>query len=274
MGKIFAIGDLQGCFNQLEQLITKIGRANIEQLWLTGDLVNRGPQSLRVLRWCFANRHWIRVVLGNHDLHLLALSAGIRQARVDDTLQPILNASDKEELLRWLRQQPLAYHASGHLMVHAGLLPQWSVNHALELSHEISNHLQSENWREFLSTMYGNHPTDWNPRLRGADRSRVIINAMTRLRFCTESGSMEFATKEGSSSAPDGYKPWFKALSRHAENTNIVFGHWSTLGLTTENNLLGIDTGCVWGGKLTAIEITQSTIKQIVQVPGLTSIYT
>jgi bis(5'-nucleosyl)-tetraphosphatase (symmetrical) len=273
MGKIFAVGDVQGCFDQLQRLIKKIGRANIEQLWLTGDLVNRGPQSLEVLRWCFANRHWIRVVLGNHDLHLLALSAGIRQARADDTLKPILNAPDREELLGWLRYQPLAYHAHDHLMVHAGLLPQWSVDHAMELSGEVSKYLQSKNWREFLSTMYGNLPTDWNPKLRDADRARVIINAMTRLRFCTETGSMEFATKEGASSAPDGYMPWFKASSRKTEGTNIVFGHWSTLGLTNEKNLLGIDTGCVWGGKLTAIEITQSPVKQIVQTPGLTSIY-
>jgi bis(5'-nucleosyl)-tetraphosphatase (symmetrical) len=273
MRKTFAIGDVQGCFIQLEQLIKKIGRTNIEQLWFTGDLVNRGPQSLDVLRWCVANKHWIRVVLGNHDLHLLALSAEIRQARADDTLTPILNAPDKEELLGWLRQQPLAHHAKDHMMVHAGLLPQWSVAHALELSNEVSHRLKSDGWRDFLSTMYGNYPSDWHPYHRGSERARVVINAMTRLRFCTADGSMEFATTEGASAAPNGYFPWFRISSRFAEDTKLVFGHWSTLGLINENNLLGIDTGCVWGGKLTAIELTNSPSRQIVQVPGLSRTY-
>jgi bis(5'-nucleosyl)-tetraphosphatase (symmetrical) len=269
MAKIFAIGDVQGCFKQLEQLIEKIGRGNIEQLWLAGDLVNRGPSSLETLRWCVANQHWVRVVLGNHDLHLLAVAAAIRPARLDDTFTSILSAPDCDDLLTWLRQQPLAHCANEHLMVHAGLLPQWSSTHALELSEEVSKNLRSDDWVHFLSTMYGNYPTAWNPQLRGAERARVIINAMTRLRFCTPNGTMEFATKEGSKAAPPGYMPWFNVPHRAAEGTKIVFGHWSTLGLTNESNLLGIDTGCLWGGQLTAIEITQSAARQIVQVDGL-----
>jgi bis(5'-nucleosyl)-tetraphosphatase (symmetrical) len=269
MAKIFAVGDIQGCFTQLEQLIKKIGRHNIAQLWLTGDLVNRGPQSLETLRWCKVNKDWVKVVLGNHDLHLLAVSAGIRPARYDDTLDPILRAPDREELLAWLRRQPLVYAAQQHLMVHAGLLPQWSAAHALELSNEVSNNLRGDDWANFLSTMYGNLPSEWAPELRGPYRARVVINAMTRLRFCTPSGRMEFATKEGSSAAPEGYLPWFKVPNRVAENTCITFGHWSTLGLITEGNLLGIDTGCLWGGQLTAIEISSTATRQIVQVKGL-----
>jgi bis(5'-nucleosyl)-tetraphosphatase (symmetrical) len=268
MASIFAVGDIQGCFTQLQALITKIGRRNIEQLWLTGDLVNRGPQSLEVLRWCIANKHWIRVVLGNHDLHLLAVSAGIRSARHDDTLTGILQAPDKDELLTWLRQQPLAYCAREHLMVHAGLLPHWSSSLALELSDEVSTNLRGKDWVNYLSTMYGDYPDIWNPGLRGADRARVIINAMTRLRFCTTEGAMEFATKEGASSAPNGYMPWFQVSPRSAENKTVVFGHWSTLGLTNQNNLLGIDTGCVWGGSLTAVEITFAKNRKVYQVIG------
>jgi bis(5'-nucleosyl)-tetraphosphatase (symmetrical) len=272
MKKTFVIGDVQGCFSQFQKLIDKIGRNHIVQLWLTGDLVNRGPNSLEMLRWCVSNRHWIRVVLGNHDLHLLAVSAGIRDARPDDTIDAVLKAPDCENLLTWLRQQPLAYLAQGHLMVHAGLLPQWSAMHALELSCEVSTALRSANWKDFLSSMYGDQPDAWNPSLRGADRSRVIVNAMTRLRFCSENGSMEFDTKEGSKAAPDGYLPWLRIANRSAENTKIVFGHWSTLGLTNEPNLLGIDTGCVWGGKLTAAEITNSPHRTIVQIAGPNSL--
>jgi bis(5'-nucleosyl)-tetraphosphatase (symmetrical) len=270
MASVFAVGDLQGCFSQLRSLIAKIGRNNIEQLWLVGDLVNRGPQSLEVLRWCLANKHWIRVVLGNHDLHLLAVAAGIRSVKHDDTLSEILRAPDKVELLTWLRQQPLAYAARDHLMVHAGLLPQWSGSQAIELSEEVSENLRSDDWANYLSTMYGNYPATWSPQLRGEDRARTIINAMTRLRFCTPDGEMEFATKEGASAAPNGYMPWLKVWPRSAENSKIVFGHWSTLGLTNTPNLLGIDTGCVWGGHLTAIEITSSkAARQVYQVPGL-----
>jgi bis(5'-nucleosyl)-tetraphosphatase (symmetrical) len=269
MKRIFAIGDIQGCFVQLQTLIAKIGVKNIDQLWLTGDLVNRGPQSLEVLRWCFLNRHWIRVVLGNHDLHLLAVASGVRSAQRGDTLNAILQAPDKEHLITWLRQQPLAYSANDHLMVHAGLLPQWSASHALELSKEVSESLRSSDWVSYLSTMYGNYPTQWNPKLRGNDRARTIINGMTRLRFCTNKGSMEFATKEGIEAVPSGYMPWFKASARQAESKKLVFGHWSTLGLTNTNNLIGIDTGCVWGGQLTAVEITSSVARKVFQVDGV-----
>ncbi len=269
IGKTFAVGDVQGCFSQLEKLIGKIGRNKINQLWLAGDLVNRGPKSLETLRWCIANQHWVKTVLGNHDLHLLAIAAGIREPRFDDTLSEILQAPDREALLTWLRQQPLIHYSQQHLMVHAGLLPSWSVEQALELNSEVSGQLRSDNWKSFLATMYGNSPCDWQPQLRGEDRSRVIINAMTRLRFCTPDGTMDFATKEGLSAAPAGYLAWFDIPSRQTSGTPIVFGHWSTLGLVDRPDLLGLDTGCVWGGLLTAVEISSTGAREIVQVAGL-----
>jgi bis(5'-nucleosyl)-tetraphosphatase (symmetrical) len=268
MGMIFAVGDVQGCFSQLTNLIKKIGRTNIEQLWLAGDLVNRGPQSLETLRWCVANQHWVKVVLGNHDLHLLAIAAGIREVKPDDTVSQILNAPDRDLLLTWLRQQPLVHHAKGHLMVHAGLLPQWTIAHAIELNDEVSGQLRSENWKVFLSTMYGNTPCNWRSDLRGPDRARVVINAMTRLRFCTPDGTIDFTAKEGLDSAPAGFIPWFEVSNRQAQNTPVVFGHWSTLGLTNKPSLLSVDTGCVWGNLLTAAEITSSSTRKIVQVAG------
>jgi bis(5'-nucleosyl)-tetraphosphatase (symmetrical) len=270
---IYAVGDLQGCLSQLLHLIRKIGRPNISQLWLTGDLVNRGPESLETLRWCVLNKHWIKVVLGNHDLHLLAVAAGVRVQGKSDTLSSILEAPDRDDLLDWLRQQPLAYYSQGHLLVHAGVLPQWSLEHTLELNREVSNQLGSSNWKQFLHSMYGNEPNKWSPQLRGADRARVIINALTRLRFCTTDGDMEFATKEGLERAPHGYQPWFKVPDRATEGTPIVFGHWSTLGLINTPHLLAIDTGCLWGRPLTAVCISSAVPSQrwIMQVSGLSA---
>jgi bis(5'-nucleosyl)-tetraphosphatase (symmetrical) len=267
--QVFAIGDVQGCFFEFLKLLELIEKtAGTEpELWLAGDLVNRGPNSLEMLRWCVANQHRIKVVLGNHDLHLLAVDAGIRSARADDTLHEILVAPDKDVLLGWLRSQPLAHYSQGHLMVHAGLLPQWSVELALELSREVSCMLRSDGWKVFLATMYGNEPTTWSPALRGPDRARVIINAMTRLRFCNDAGEMEFLTKEGAAFAPVGYKPWFEVPNRAASNTPIVFGHWSTLGLLNKPTVIGIDTGCVWGGKLTSVRLAaKPSQRQFIQV--------
>jgi bis(5'-nucleosyl)-tetraphosphatase (symmetrical) len=254
---VFAIGDVQGCFDQFAKLLNQVEKAAGQdvEIWLVGDLVNRGPKSLEMLRWCVKNNHRVKAVLGNHDLHLLALDAGIRSARADDTLAEVLTARDKEGLLTWLRRLPLAHYAQGHLMVHAGVLPQWSVQHTLELSREVSLALGSDDWRNYLCSMYGNEPSRWSPGLRGPDRARVIINALTRLRFCSDEGTMEFESKEGAGSAPEGYKPWFEVKGRMASDTPIVFGHWSTLGLTNQPHVLGIDTGCVWGGKLTAVRL-------------------
>jgi bis(5'-nucleosyl)-tetraphosphatase (symmetrical) len=271
---LFAIGDIQGCFDEFQRLLDVIiSKCNGEfELWLTGDLVNRGPKSLEVLRWCVENRRTIKVVLGNHDLHLLAVVAGVRTARTDDTLEAILMAPDRDALISWLRKQPIVHYARGHLMVHAGLLPQWSITHALELNREISGALASNDWQQFLSSMYGNEPLSWSPALRGSTRARFIINAMTRLRFCKDDGEMEFNSKEGIDSTPLGYKPWFEAANRAACNTPIVFGHWSTLGLINRSNLIGIDTGCVWGGKLTAVRLNSDPRKrEFIQVARKTT---
>jgi bis(5'-nucleosyl)-tetraphosphatase (symmetrical) len=271
---VFAIGDIQGCFDEFTKLLALVEKSagSDVEIWLVGDLVNRGPKSLEVLRWCVVNQDRVKAVLGNHDLHLLALAAGLRTARADDTVADILAAPDKAPLLDWLRRQPLAYFARGHLMVHAGVLPQWSVDHTLELSREVSQALGSNDWKNLLSSMYGNEPACWTPALRGADRARVIINALTRLRFCSDDGKMEFATKESAGAAPAGYKPWFDVEARLTKQTPILFGHWSTLGLTNEATAIGIDTGCVWGGKLTAVRLNvDPKQRKFIQVPRMPS---
>lgn len=267
---VFAIGDIQGCFNALQKLITQIdeycqGKHLAQaELWLVGDLVNRGSGSLDVLRWCTANRGRVKAVLGNHDLHLLAVAAGIQRVRADDTLAAVLAAPDCDQLLRWLRQQPLARLRHGWLMVHAGLLPQWTAKHAVELSKEFSSGLSGQDWQKFLSSMYGNEPNRWSANLRGDERRRVIINGLTRLRFCSEAGNMEFATKEGSAKAPAGYAPWFSLNSRLSRDDKLVFGHWSTLGLINQPKLIATDTGCVWGGLLTAVQIDDDPSKRVI----------
>jgi bis(5'-nucleosyl)-tetraphosphatase (symmetrical) len=262
-----AIGDIQGCHDCLTALLAQIdapspasprtpaspGRP--ERLWLTGDLVNRGPASLATLRWAHAHRDRLVTVLGNHDLHLLAVHAGIRPAHRSDTLDEILRAPDRDLLLDWLRGQPLAHLEDGHLMVHAGVLPGWSAARTVALADEVRTVLSGPGWRDFLASMYGNYPLAWDDALRGADRLRVIVNALTRLRFCTDAGHMEFATKDGAGSAPPGYRPWFEVPGRASADVTIVFGHWSTLGFVDRPGLLGLDTGCVWGGALTAVRL-------------------
>jgi bis(5'-nucleosyl)-tetraphosphatase (symmetrical) len=263
----YAIGDIQGCFSKFQTLIREIAPSENTQLWLVGDLVNRGPQSLETLRWCVQNQHRIKVVLGNHDLHLLAVAAGVRGARQDDTFEPILQAPDRKILLDWLRTQPLVHQGRNFLMVHAGLLPQWTGIHAIELSEEISLELRSDHWQTFLMTMYGDEPTKWSPQLRGPERARMIINAMTRLRFCTDQGAMEFASKEGIGQTPKGYRPWFEVPNRQSKNIPIVFGHWSTLGLINQDRLLAVDTGCLWGRELTGVSLNvNATDRRLVQV--------
>ncbi|MFT4101348.1 MAG: symmetrical bis(5'-nucleosyl)-tetraphosphatase [Burkholderiaceae bacterium] len=262
-----AIGDLQGCQACLERLLDRLverfGQSAAEApLWLTGDLVNRGPQSLAALRWAYRHRDRIVTVLGNHDLHLLAVSQGIRKPSRGDTLDEILAAPDRDLLLDWLRRQPLAWHQHGWLMVHAGLLPGWSAEQAVALSDEVSAMLSSDGWIDFLRHMYGNGPPAWRDDLGGHDRLRVIVNAMTRLRFCTADGVMDFRSKGGADSAGKGLVPWFDVPGRASRGTPIVFGHWSTLGLVQRDDLLAIDTGCVWGGQLTAVRLADRACVQ------------
>jgi bis(5'-nucleosyl)-tetraphosphatase (symmetrical) len=259
--KIWAVGDLQGCLSKFLELRARLPADSY--LWLTGDLVNRGPESLETLRWARANAGSFTTVLGNHDLHLLAVAAGVRAPHPSDTFDEILAAPDRDDLLDWLRRQPLAHFDQGWLMIHAGVLPQWTAARTVALAREAEAVLAGPDWRAFMQCMYGNRPTRWNDSLGGSDRLRVIINALTRLRFCSPEGEMEFATKEGPAAAPAGFLPWFDIAQRQTAATPIVFGHWSSLGLIDRPNLLSIDTGCVWGRQLTAVRLADRTCVQV-----------
>ncbi|RBA25194.1 symmetrical bis(5'-nucleosyl)-tetraphosphatase [Herminiimonas fonticola] len=260
----YAIGDLQGCHTQLIALLEKIDAITPNaQLVFVGDIVNRGPKSLATLRQIYALRKRARIVLGNHDLNLLAVACGLRKPHNSDTLDDVLAADDREELLTWLRHQPLAIEDNGYLYVHAGVLPQWSAQQTLALSREVEAVLQGDDWPEFLKKMYGNEPALWDDKLQGADRLRCIVNALTRIRFCTPDGSMNLKAIEGADHAPEGLLPWFDLPNRKTEDCTVVFGHWSTLGLLVRLNVLGLDTGCVWGGKLTAINLQDRSTIQV-----------
>ena len=258
---MFAIGDVQGCHDCLERLIALAdalpGKDHPAgpRLWLTGDLVNRGPQSLQTLRWAHRHRDRLVTVLGNHDLHLLAVAAGVRPLHRDDTLTDILGAPDRDELLDWLRRQPLAFGDGRFLLVHAGVVPQWTAGRTLALAAEVQEALSGPHWVEFLQSMYGNKPDRWDDTLSGSNRLRVIANALTRLRFCTPEGVIDLKTKEGPDAAPPGHLPWFDVPGRRTADVTVVFGHWSTLGYLERPNLIGLDTGCVWGGQLTAVQL-------------------
>lgn len=260
----YAIGDLQGCHASLVALLRRIDAASADAtLWFTGDLVNRGPQSLATLRLVRALGARAQVVLGNHDLHLLALAQGIRPPHHSDTLDEILAAPDRDELLDWLRHQPLAHFADGHLLVHAGVLPQWSAPQALALAHEVETALRGPDWVEFLREMYGNTPVRWDDELRGSARLRCVVNGLTRLRFCSADGSMEFSAKKGLATAPPGYLPWFELAQRRSADVTVIFGHWSTLGLMLRPNLLALDSGCVWGRQLSAVRLQDRSVLQV-----------
>jgi bis(5'-nucleosyl)-tetraphosphatase (symmetrical) len=264
----FVIGDIQGCQDALHSLVERIDASAAPDgatppLWLVGDLVNRGPRSLATLRWAIANERRITAVLGNHDLHLLAAAAGIRPLHRSDTLDEILAAPDAADLIDWVRRRPLAHLEGGHLLVHAGVLPQWSAQRTVELASEVELVLRGPRWIDFLRVMYGNMPARWSDSLAGADRLRVIVNALTRLRFCTPDGTMEFNAKQGADAPPPGHLPWFDAPGRASADTTVVFGHWSALGLLMRPNLIALDTGCVWGGALTAVRLSDRAIVRV-----------
>ena len=252
----YAIGDIQGCYSALRRLLDKIEfDAARDRLWLVGDLVNRGPQSLAVLRFVKSLGTRAVTVLGNHDLHLMVVAAGIVAPHRGDTLNAILRAPDRDELLDWLRNRKMMHAAGRYAMVHAGLLPQWTIAKALSLAHEVERALRRADYGEFLRHMYGNQPDRWRDDLRGYDRLRVITNVLTRLRLCTADGRMEFAHKGAPVDVPRGFKPWFDVPRRRHRATKILFGHWAALGLYIGSNVVGLDTGCVWGRKLTAFRL-------------------
>ncbi len=256
MANIVAIGDLQGCAGALDGLLARIEGVADRRWWFCGDLVNRGPASLTTLRRLIALGDRAVAVLGNHDLHLLGILAGAREPQSADTVSDILSAPDRRDLSDWLRERPLAHYGHGHLLVHAGVLPQWSVDQTLALAAEIETRLRARTWKQFLRDLYGGKsPTRWNDHLEGIERARVIVNALTRLRLCDRHGNMALKNTSAPTQAPPGLMPWFEVPNRRTAGVPIVFGHWSTLGLKLSADLVGLDTGCVWGGKLTAVEL-------------------
>ena len=264
----YAIGDIQGCYHAFQALLNRIEfNPDSDMLWLVGDLINRGSGSLEVLRWCYAHQNNLKVVLGNHDLHALVVANGFVSAHKGDTLDALLAADDKDELLNWLRHQHLVYQADGYLMVHAGLLPQWTAEQAVAYAAEVEVALQGDDYLNFLANMYGNLPNAWDDTLTGINRLRVITNAMTRLRVCNRNGEMDFAFKGELADIPNGFIPWFDMPNRATKDTQVIFGHWSALGLHQRDNVYALDTGCLWGGKLTAMNLQTKAITQVQSNP-------
>jgi bis(5'-nucleosyl)-tetraphosphatase (symmetrical) len=260
----YAIGDVQGCHAALEALLAHVGfSAERDRLWFVGDLVNRGPQSAAVLRFVRALGDRAVVVQGNHDIHLLASAAGLAKRRLDDTFDDVLGAPDRDALLDWLRFRPMLHVEDRHCLVHAGLLPGWSVAQAQDLAAEVEHELRVKRYRDFLAELYGSRPAAWSDALAGMDRLRVIVNAMTRMRFVSAEGVMEFATKGETTRAPPGFMPWFDVPGRKSRERTLVTGHWSALGLRIRPDLLALDTGCVWGGALTAVRLEDRRVFQL-----------
>lgn len=259
----YAIGDLQGCYAELQDLLDKINfdQTN-DQLWFVGDLINRGPESLACLRFVKALGDTARTVLGNHDLHLLAVANGVRKPHRKDTLDDILNAEDKDELFHWIRNLPLLVNDTdlNFTMVHAGLPPQWSLEQAQTLANETETVLRSEQFEDFIQHMYGDQPDNWTGALVGYDRHRFIINCLTRMRYCYKDGQLDLAAKNAPGKEDKKLKPWYALKDRQTRKDKIVFGHWSTVHLGNEKNfkeynVYPIDTGCLWGGEMTALRL-------------------
>ncbi|AYC31327.1 symmetrical bis(5'-nucleosyl)-tetraphosphatase [Pseudomonas cavernae] len=257
---VYAVGDLQGCLQPLKCLLQRVAFDPAQdQLWLTGDLVNRGPQSLETLRFLYAMREALVCVLGNHDLHLLAAAHNIERLKKADTLREILDAPDRDVLLDWLCQQKLMHYDAEReiALVHAGIPPQWSLKKALKCAAEVEEALRDEaRLPLYLDGMYGNEPVKWDKELKGVTRLRVITNYLTRMRFCKADGTLDLKSKEGLGSAPSGYAPWFSHPARKTRGLKLIFGHWAALeGRCDEPGLFALDTGCVWGGALTLLNV-------------------
>ncbi|MEK6591864.1 MAG: symmetrical bis(5'-nucleosyl)-tetraphosphatase [Pseudomonadota bacterium] len=259
----YAIGDVQGCYDPLQRLLDRIAFDPArDTLWFVGDLVNRGSRSLEVLRFVKSLGDRAVTVLGNHDLHLLVVAEGVKKPHRGDTLDAILNAPDRDELLTWLRHRKMMHTENGYAIVHAGLLPQWGIAYALSLAREVEAALRGADYRQLMRHMYGNEPTCWQDALAGYDRLRVIINAMTRLRLCTAEGVMEFSHKTGLENLPSGFMPWYDVPERASLDTPVIFGHWAALGLIARGDVLAIDTGCVWGRSLSALRLEDRRVMQ------------
>lgn len=264
---IHLIGDLQGCCDAFERLLAEIGFSpSRHRLVVLGDLVNRGPDSLGVLRRLRGFGDAATCVLGNHDLHLLAVAAGVRKPHRSDTVADILGSPERGAWLDWLRHRRMAWIEAGWLCVHAGVVPQWDAAQTLSLAAEVEALLQGTGLADFLPLMYGNEPRRWDDGLVGPERWRFVINTLTRIRFCADDGLLEFDTKDGADAAPAGYRPWYEVPGRRTAGQPVAFGHWSTLGLIDRPDLLSIDTGCVWGRELTAVRVDGGR-RELVQVP-------
>lgn len=267
----YAIGDLQGCYDSLLRLLEKLKFDDTKDtLWFAGDLVNRGPDSLSTLRFVKSLADSAVTVLGNHDLHLLAIAAKHKSTN-DKSLQEILNADDSEDLLNWLRQQPLLHHDPqfNFTMVHAGIYPGWSLKEAQQHASELETILRSDNYLDFVFNMYGNLPEKWNDNLESWDRLRFICNSFTRMRFCEPDGTLNFKSHGAPGTHPENTLPWFDIAEHKAKNDRVIFGHWSTLGRVNKHNVYALDTGCVWGGELTALRIDTSITEYIsIECPG------
>ena len=274
---LYLIGDVQGCNEPLGRLLGKIGFSpSRDTVYLLGDLVNRGPDSAGVLRRLMALEGAAQCLLGNHDMHLLACAHGVRKPHGGDTIQDVLEAPERDAMLHWLRQQPLArletFGGQPHLLVHAGVLPQWSAVDTVALAGEIEAVLRSPDYGDFLHQMYGNEPRLWRADLHGVERIRCALNALTRIRFCTPGGEMEFEAKGlRAQDAPPGFVPWFEAPNRQTADVTLAFGHWSTLGWLNRPDLLSLDSGCVWGGSLSAWRVDGDDAHkpgELIQVPS------
>lgn len=261
---IYAVGDIQGCYDELRRTLDRIAFDPArDRLWLVGDLVNRGPGSLEVLRLVKSLGDSAITVLGNHDLHLLAVSTGAAELHRSDTLDAILDAPDRDELLHWLRHQRLLHAEGGYVLVHAGLLPGWTVKQAAQLAREVETALRGDDYATFFARMYGNNPHGWDDGLTGYKRLRVITNALTRMRICTPQGDMEFKFKGELPNIPAGYLPWFDVPGRASRDATVIFGHWSALGLMLRDDAIALDTGCLWGGPMTAIRLDDRQLFQV-----------
>jgi len=248
----YVVGDIQGCLQPLQQLLDDVAFSSDDQLWSVGDIVNRGPQSLETLQFCHGLGNQFRMVLGNHDLHLLAIAQGVRKPHRSDTLDDILNAPDRDELLHWLQGQPLLMASDEYLIVHAGIPPQWSREQAMELAAEVHQVLSDDAMaREFFHVMYGNEPDCWAQSITPPLRWRLITNYFTRMRFCSPEGQLEFSSKSPPHQPPPGFAPWYSHPGRLTKTSNVIFGHWAALqGKFCGSHLFPLDTGCVWGGPL------------------------
>ncbi|MEQ1559499.1 MAG: symmetrical bis(5'-nucleosyl)-tetraphosphatase [Methyloglobulus sp.] len=255
---IYAIGDLQGCYDELIRLLDTIAfNEHNDQLWFVGDLVNRGPKSLETLRFIKSLGDSAVAVLGNHDLHLLAAACSVPSNNKKEALKQVLIAPDRDELIDWLRHRPLFHYNEHFCMVHAGIPPQWDFDQTQKMAQVVATALQGKDYKSLLKTMYGDKPDIWSPLLRGTSRLRFIINCFTRMRYCNKEGRLDFNFNGAPGSQPDNLMPWFTVPGRKIFDRKVVFGHWSSLGFYEGNNCYAIDTGCLWGGQLTALRLSE-----------------